>query len=559
MRCSPWPESGAFLSSLVGLAALGVFGGAVPSCAAAKPSGGGWTMLRLDLDVTILPVEQKIRAEGTMTLRLDADSSTGPTLAMNTRSSVMRFTRLGDTGDEVDRKLAHLRLAKPASRGAEITVPFAYESEGKSFQFMVTPEFALASWVEGWFPAPIPADADGFTARQASAPGLTRFHLPRGWRSVSNGKLTARNESTQGVDDTWEITQPVARSFIAAPFDVGVEQVEGRQIGVYLLSPKPVSAKNQAATLAKALAAMEARFGPYPYPSYAIAEVPESAIEWYASSEQGFIMAKSSAFDVEGGNIPLFAHEAAHAWWGNLVNSKGPGSQLCSESLAQYGAIVAIESIEGIDKRNEFLRFSRSGYNPLQCARGYFQIWRKGGDKPLSQLADGKFDHNLSDSKGHWVYHMLRERVGDDLFFSTLRGLIQNYAGKEMSLDDIRVAFLATAPPETNLNAFFSQWLDRTGAPILDLDWRSIDNDKAAEIHITQRQPGSPYAMPLEISVETLGGATTLHTLDLHDREQTFTVQTTDRPVTVHLDPNTRSLIWQPEYGPRPSGKQKQE
>ncbi len=520
-------------------------------------------MLRLDLEVTIVPAEQRLRAEGSMTLRLDADSSAGPSLAMNTRSSVMRFTRLGDPDADVDlniapeqdknARLAHLRLTRPASRGAEITVPFAYESEGKSFQFMVTPEFSLASWVEGWFPAPIPPDAHGFTASRASAPGLTRFHLPRGWRSVSNGKLTARDESAQAVDDTWEITQPVARSFIAAPFDVALEQFGGRQIGVYLLSPKPVSAPNQAATLAKALSAMEARFGPYPYPSYAIAEVPEGAIEWYASSEQGFIMAKSSAFDIEGGNVPLFAHEAAHAWWGNLVNSKGSGAQLCSESLAQYGAIVAIEAIDGVRAMNEFLRFSRSGYNPLQCALGYFHIWREGGDKPLSQLSDGEWDHNLSDSKGHWVYHMLRQRVGDELFFSTLRGLIRDYSGKAMSLDDVRAAFIAAAPPEKDLKVFFLQWLDRTGAPIVDLDWWSLDKGKGTEIHITQRQPGEPYAMPLEIAVETQGGATTLHTLELHDREQTFTVPTTNRPVNVRLDPNTRSLIWRPEYGPRPA------
>jgi len=58
--------------------------------------------------------------------------------------------------------------------------------------------------------------------------------------------------------------------------------------------------------------------------------------------------------------------------------------------------------------------------------------------------------------------------------------------------------------------------------------------------------------MPLEIAVEA-PGATTLHALDVHDREQTFTVPTTDRPVSVRLDPNTRSLIWRPEYGPRPA------
>ena len=107
---------------------------------------------------------------------------------------------------------------------------------------------------------------------------------------------------------------------------------------------------------------MEDKWGSYPYPGVAIAEVPQNAGSFGASSEQGFIMVKPHFLNVPGGNLPLFAHEAAHGWWGNTVGTSDPSSLLCSESLAQYGAVIAIEATEGREAATDFLRFSRAGY-----------------------------------------------------------------------------------------------------------------------------------------------------------------------------------------------------
>ena len=296
----------------------------------------------------------------------------------------------------------------------------------------------------------------------------------------------------------------MARSFAAAPYVMAHQTVGAREISVYLLTASRATAQTQARTLAHAVAAMERRFGPYPYPSYAIAEVPEDGVTWAASSEQGFIMAVSSMFDAPGGNLPLFAHEAAHGWWGNLVNTTGPGSKLGSESLAQYGAVVSIEALEGRAAAREFLRFSRTGYNPLQCALGYFQIWREGGDKALAKLEDDKYDHNLSDSKGMWFYDMTRRRMGDSAFFGALRGLIAGHATQPMTVADIRSAFIAATPADTALGAYMSQWLDRKGAPVLAVDWwttrrppeGSSKEKLGVSVHIRQEQSGCTLHAP---------------------------------------------------------------
>jgi len=317
----------------------------------------------------------------------------------------------------------------------------------------------------------------------------------------------------------------------------------------YLLHKRSGAAREQAETLAKALAAMERRMGPYPYPSYAIAEVPRRAVKWYASSEQGFIMARSDAFEY-GANLPLFAHEMAHGWWGNLVNSEGPGSDLCSESMAQYCAVLAIEAIEGREKATEFLRFSRRGYSKKQCARGYFDMLRHGKDAPLSKLDEQPFAHQLSDAKGHWVYHMLRTRVGDEVFFGVLRGLIRDFAGRTMTLDDVRRAFVASAPKEAELERFFSDWLDRQGAPVIDSKWTTT-SDGGVEVVLTQAQKSAPYALDVDVAITDEHGESR-HAVKLRDRTTRWRFTPSGKVTNVRIDPDHRLLIWDPAYGPRP-------
>ena len=45
----------------------------------ADKDGFGWTLIKLDLDVTIVPGDSKAMIKGEMTLRLDGEPSLGPT------------------------------------------------------------------------------------------------------------------------------------------------------------------------------------------------------------------------------------------------------------------------------------------------------------------------------------------------------------------------------------------------------------------------------------------------------------------------------------------------
>jgi aminopeptidase N len=528
---------------------------AVLACAAPGAAQDvGWQYRRLDMEVTIEPAARRMVVHGVAVLEKAGAAATEAVLVLNSREPAMRFERVVvrnvdarvDTLTAAPRHIARLTVDSAVAVDS-LVVEFTLRWLAPSSQVMVTDSIALASWVEAWYPLLI---ADGGRVRRYAAAGETRFRLPPGWHAVSNGvALPAETDGDVAVQ-RWSTAVAVHRSFAAAPYRSARARAGDREIGVYLLRADSASAARQADVLARAIGAMEAVWGPYPYAGYAIAEVPDGVVTWAASSEQGFIMATTRQFGDEG-NLPLFAHEAAHAWWGNRVATGGVGGLLVSESLAQYGAVVAIEALEGRDAMNEFLRFSRRGYNRYQSAAGYFEIVRLGGDKALSALTNDRWDHNLSDSKGHWFYHMMRQRLGDARFFGVLREIQREFAGRSLSLPELRAAFVRAGPEDAGLADFMAQWLDRTGAPVLEHRWWATDRGAAVHLEIAQSQ-AELYDVPLTVEIELMNGHHVRRTVRLSERSHAFRFDVHASPVAVRIDPDHHLLHWRPEYGPPP-------
>ena len=130
-----------------------------------------------------------------------------------------------------------------------------------------------------------------------------------------------------------------------------------------------------------------------------------------------------------------------------------------------------------------------------------------------------------------------------------------------MRVSDIRAAFLAATPSDSGLKTFLGQWLDRTGAPVLEVDWWSLRRQPAdrrqmptgaAQLELRQVQPGEVYHLDLEVRFTLRDSSTVLDTLHLRDREQSFELEFPSRVLDVEVDPDQKLLLWRPKYGPRP-------
>ena len=549
---------------------LGLALAAVTASAHLAAQGGlsaeaGWSVVRQDFEVSIDAANGSMEVAGVLELQLDGlDRSAGPTVGINSKSRSMAWKSLTCEGAKIEvgvrhsarkhRRMARVRFAEPKSRGDRIELRFACEYRKPGGQIVVSPGIALASWVEAWYPVPDPA-AGSSLGQATRAKGRTKFNLPRGWSAVTNGELVSHEDLGDRTVEVWSTSRALSRSFAAGPYRRIVHETDSLTASIYLLSDRAIEPRSHAQALSNAIGAMEKRWGPYPFKSFSIAEVPGRIGTFGASSQQGFILVKPHFLAVKGGNLPLFAHEASHAWWGNTVGAIGPGRLLCTESLAQYGAVVAIEELEGKAAATEFLRFSRAGYISNQCARGYFEVARRGKDEPLRSIVSGTFvGHLLSDSKGHWVYHMLRRRIGDEVFFGTLRRLIHDYDGRTLSLDAMREAF-AVAAPEAGLQQFFSQWLDRPGAPVLQAT--CVREAGHTLLGVQQLQKGEPFVLDLDIEATLQDGRKLRRQVRVGaNKRETLTldVPAGTEVTEVALDPDHALLIWCPEYGAAPDG-----
>ncbi len=512
-----------------------------------------WKLTSLDLDIVLKPENGSMAVEGSADLYLEEGTSRQLVLVlprgeMAFESLIVPETSAGTIAASGSR--AVMRFPEPMVAGETVSVGFSFRNLASRMDRMQLPLGAFTvnesiayvlSGVVAWHP--LPAGGSGLV------PGSTRLTVPVDWRTIANGELLHVQVGEDIRSETWSTDQAIERSFAAAAFHVANRQVGEARLGVYFPVTYAERAEQHLEALAQIVEILEGHFGPAPFLNYSIV-----AVEGYgygAESQQDFLVAGSSLLFAtqEQVNIALIGHETAHGWWGDHVRRSDPGGRMVTEGIAEYAAVLVVEALRGPEAATDFLRFGLPGYALHQSAADYFQITIHENDRPLMEA-----DHHLANTKGPWFYHMLRRRVGDELFFDVLRGIVARHGGGDpISMEDIRDAFLGAAPPEARLEAFMDQWLEREGAPVLEVDWAAADGRSGPQVEVQIAQSGAPYELILEIAVDGTNG-TNPHLVELTENEQTFWLASPGSPQDVRIDPQHRLLIWHEDagYGPQP-------
>ena len=141
------------------------------------------------------------------------------------------------------------------------------------------------------------------------------------------------------------------------------------------------------------------------------------------------------------------------------------------------------------------------------------------------------------------VFHMLRQMVGDDLFYQSLRKFYKEQIWQQAGWKDIQHIFEDTC--KTDLSWFFGQWVNRTGAPFIEMGKTEVtqsSNGWLTRIEIIQTCPqtllgkGEPYRLFVPIQMELDGG--NFYTVtEIKESSSAVVIQTASQPVHITIDP----------------------
>ena len=265
-----------------------------------------------------------------------------------------------------------------------------------------------------------------------------------------------------------------------------------------------------------------------------IAQIDDQSLDFY--STQGMIFMADKLFEQPREiTEERLQREAAFQWWGLTVGLKSFDDAWVSQGLAEYSAYSLRESqISGaqLDSlRRELLEKSLTFEQTASLSR------------TPAVLDDQSVAYQyIMYGKGAFVFKLLQDTLGDQKFNQLLRTFLQQYRGKNASIDDFEK--LTTQIAGQPMRYFFARWVEGTGVPEFQADYQIIRTRGGKFItRGTVKQNYDNLRLPLELQLRAEGenGLKTV-TVQIDDASADFNIESTGKPLAVIIDPNYKIL-----------------
>ncbi len=368
----------------------------------------------------------------------------------------------------------------------------------------------------GWYPH---IDAERVTFS-------LKVEAPAGVIAVTAGRALGHRTDQEKTVSSWTIDHPVrGLPLSAARYQVREETIGRVTAATYFL---PQSADLSAAYLAatdRYLRLYEGLFGPYPFDKFAV-------VENFFPTGYGF-----PSYTLLGSQVlrlpfiidTSLGHEIAHCWWGNGVYVDGAGGNW-SEGLTTYVADYLYKERDSEKAAREYRR---------QILRNYAASVTPATDFPISRF-QGRFDpvsKVIGYDKCAMVFHMLRRRLGEEVFWGALRDIYQKHLFQPASWQQLREGFERRSGAD--LGTFFRQWVDRGGAPLPaleDVAAQPTGSGWSVTGSVSQAGPEFVFSVPLVLQSEV--GAAAVRKLAVTEKKAPFVLEAKGRPAALTVDPD---------------------
>jgi aminopeptidase N len=231
----------------------------------------------------------------------------------------------------------------------------------------------------------------------------------------------------------------------------------------------------------------------------------------------------------------IIAHELAHQWFGDLVTCESWANITLNEGFANYAEYLWFEYKYGsfeADKHalDEFQQYlNESLEKQVDLIRFYYD------DK------EDVFD-NHSYAKGGLILNMLRDYIGDDAFFESLKRYLEKHEFSSVEVHDLRLVFEEVTGED--LNWFFNQWYLSAGHPVLNVEDQFNDSTSILTVSVSQLQNldiAPVYKLPVTIDVYTDQGIESYYVI-VDEIFQSFELPVKKNPDLVIFDSSQKLL-----------------
>jgi aminopeptidase N len=358
-----------------------------------------------------------------------------------------------------------------------------------------------------------------------------KLALPFGQRGLVAGRLLEESESEQGYQAHFEFPFPAeGLTLMAGPYEIETDTFMGIkgepiQLRTYFHPQLSNLSNDYIAAVKRYLKLYEPWIGSYPFTEFSVVSSP---------TPTGFGMPTLTYLGINVLQLPFIrdtslGHEVLHNWWGNGVYPDYQSGNW-SEGLTTFMADYAYKEQEG----SEAAREMRLGW--LRD----FAALEPGQDAPLTAFTSRT--HGASKIVGYnkaaMFFFMLRDHLGEAVFDRSLQGLWNTRRFKVTSWQHLQQMFGMISGQ--NLEPFFTQWLDRAGAPTITItEAKNTQTDSGYALSITLEQPSPTYQLSVPVAIESEEG-TEIHQLNLQQNQQTFPLAVQNKPLSVTLDPDLR-------------------
>jgi Peptidase family M28/Peptidase family M1 domain len=325
---------------------------------------------------------------------------------------------------------------------------------------------------------------------------MPRFDLevriPDPYRVISQGKLVSEDVVDGVAVSKWQSTMPTDSLYLqAGKFHIVRRQHGDVTLGIALLKPNPAVEKLFLDDLEYYLDLYEPLLGPFPHPRFDVVEnFFSSGYGMPGYTLLGGDVIRVAVMLARGGHVRagFLDHELMHCWWGNGVFLDYEKGNWC-EGLTSYCTNYYRKEVEDPAAAIEHRK---------RICQAYSIKVKPENDYPVRAFK-GKtedVDNDIGYGKCSMIFHMVRRNIGDEAFWGALRDVATRFRGKKADWADFEAAFAKAS--KQDLGAFFSQWLDRTGGPILDLSMtaRAYEPPKWAI-----SQSGKPWSLTVPVSI----------------------------------------------------------